>query len=125
MKTVWQDLRYAIRMFMKSPGFAAIAILTLALGIGANTALFSVVNGVLLNPLPYADPDRLVAIYAKTADSGHSSISYPNFLDWVREQQSFLAIAAYREEDYNLTGRGNRSACQRRWCRRAFSRCWA
>ncbi|HUE04472.1 MAG TPA: ABC transporter permease [Bryobacteraceae bacterium] len=106
METFLQDIRYGIRMVAKSPGFAAIAILTLALGIGANTALFSVVNGVLLNPLPYRQPDRLMAIYAKTKEFEHSSISYPNFLDWVRSQRSFSSIAAFREENYNLTGVG-------------------
>ena len=106
METFLQDIRYGIRMVAKSPGFAAIAILTLALGIGANTALFSVVNGVLLNPLPYRQPDRLMAIYAKTREFEHSSISYPNFLDWVRSQRSFSSIAAFREENYNLTGVG-------------------
>jgi len=106
MDTLLQDIRYGIRMVAKSPGFAAIAILTLALGIGANTALFSVVNGVLLNPLPYQESDRLVAIYAKTKEFSHSSISYPNFLDWVRNQRSFSSMAAFREENYNLTGMG-------------------
>jgi predicted permease len=106
METLLQDIRYGIRMVVKSPGFAAIAILTLALGIGANTALFSVVNGVLLNPLPYEQPERLVALYSKTKEFLHSSISYPNFLDWVREQRSFSSLAAFRQEDYNLTGMG-------------------
>ncbi|MGD0359804.1 MAG: ABC transporter permease [Bryobacteraceae bacterium] len=106
METLLQDIRYGIRLVAKSPGFAAIAILTLALGIGANTALFSVVNGVLLNPLPYHQPDRLVAIYAKTKEFSYSSISYPNFLDWVRSQRSFSAIAAFREDNLNLTGMG-------------------
>ena len=106
METLLQDIRYGIRLIAKSPGFAAIAILTLALGIGANTAVFSVVNGVLLNPLPYAQPDRLVAVYAKSKAFDHSSISYPNFLDWVRDQRSFSALAAYRGDDYNLTGMG-------------------
>jgi predicted permease len=106
MDTLLQDMRYGIRMVAKSPGFAAIAIVTLALGIGANTALFSVVNGVLLNPLPYRQPDRLVAIYAKSKEFSHSSISYPNFLDWVRTQRSFSSLAAFREENYNLTGMG-------------------
>src|SRR5271155_3114925 len=106
MTAVIQDLKYAFRMLAKSPAFTAVAILTLALAIGANTALFSVVNGVLLNPLPYEQPDRLVAMYSKTAQFSHSSISYPNFLDWVRDQRSFSAMAAFRQEDYNLTGSG-------------------
>jgi predicted permease len=106
METLLQDIRYGIRMVAKSPGFAVIAILTLALGIGANTALFSVVNGVLLNPLPYEQPDRLVAVYSKTQQFSHSSISYPNFLDWVRAQSSFSEMAAFREDVYSLTGMG-------------------
>jgi predicted permease len=106
METLLQDIRYGVRMVVKSPGFAVIAILTLALGIGANTALFSVVNGVLLNPLPYEQPDRLVAVYSKTNEFSHASISYPNFLDWVREQHSFSEMAAFRQDDYNLTGMG-------------------
>ena len=96
METLWQDFRYGLRMLAKAPAFTAIAILTLALGIGANTAIFSVVNGVLLNPLPYEQPDRLVALYSSTKDFHHSSISYPNFLDWVRDNQSFSALAAFR-----------------------------
>ena len=106
MESLLQDIRYGVRMVAKSPGFAAIAIFTLALGIGANTALFSVVNGVLLNPLPYQQPERLVAIYAKNQQFSHSSIAYPNFLDWVRAQHSFSALAAFRPDDYNLTGMG-------------------
>jgi predicted permease len=101
-----QDLRFALRMLRKNPGFAAIAILTLALGIGANTALFSVVNGVLLNPLPYDYPDRLVAIYARTPDFRFSSISYPNFLDWCRYNHSFSNLASFRMDSFNLTGMG-------------------
>ena len=106
MNTLLQDLRYAVRMLARSPGFMAIAILTLALGIGANTALFSVVNGVLLNPLPYPQPQQLAALYSRTKQFPQSSISYPNFLDWQRDNQTFAALAAYRGEDYNLTGVG-------------------
>ncbi|HEY7893548.1 MAG TPA: ABC transporter permease [Gemmatimonadaceae bacterium] len=106
MNTLIQDTRYAIRTLLRSPAFAAIAILTLALGIGANTALFSVVNGVLLDPLPYPDPGRLVALYGKAPGADHSPISYPNFLDWQRDTRSFSSIALYHNEDYNFTGAG-------------------
>jgi ABC-type antimicrobial peptide transport system permease subunit len=81
-------------MLAKNPGFTAVAVLTLALGIGANTAIFSVVNGVLLNPLRYAEPDRLVTLYSGTPEFPKASISYPNFLDWVRDNRSFSAMAA-------------------------------
>ncbi len=106
MQSFWQDVRYGLRMLLKAPGFTAIAIVTLALGIGANTALFTVVNGVLLNPLPYRESDRLVALYAKSKEFSRSSISYPNFLDWQRENRSFSALAAFRADNLNLTGAG-------------------
>ncbi|HKQ86464.1 MAG TPA: ABC transporter permease [Candidatus Acidoferrales bacterium] len=106
MTSLLQDIRYAIRILAKAPGFTIIAILTLALGIGANTALFSLVDGVLLNPLPYAQPDRLVAVYTHTRNFNHSSISYPNFLDWVRDNRSFSGLAAFRSDDMNMTGLG-------------------
>jgi len=106
MISFWQDLRYGLRVLLKNPGFTAIAILTLALGIGANTALFSVVNGVLLNPLPFAKPDELVAVYAKSPTFGESSIAYPNFLDWQKDNQSFASLSAFRSDDYNMTAAG-------------------
>lgn len=106
MNTFLQDLRYALRVLAKSPGFTVIAVLTLALGIGANTALFSVVNGVLLNPLPYPQPERLTALYSRTKQFQYSSISYPNFLDWQRDNRSFSALGAYRGDDFNMTGQG-------------------
>src|SRR5579863_1926387 len=102
-----QDIRFGIRTLAKAPGFTAIAILTLALGIGANSALFSVVNGVLLNPLPYPEPDQLTAVYATTNTFGHSSIAYLNFLDWQKQNGSFSAFAAYRNQDYFLIGSGD------------------
>ena len=101
-----QDLHYGLRMLAKNPGFTAVAVLTLTLGIGANTAIFSVVNGVLLNPLPYQQPDQLVALYSRTAEDPRSSSSYPNFLDWVRDNRSFSALAAYRADNFNLAGMG-------------------
>jgi len=106
MTSFGQDVRYGLRVLLKSPGFTAIAVLTLALGIGANTALFSVVNGVLVNPLPFPKPNELVAVYSRTATFEQSSISYPNFLDWQRENHSFAALAAFRGDDYNMTGTG-------------------
>src|ERR1700683_5454327 len=92
-------------MLAKSPGFTAIAILTLAMGIGANTALFSVVNGVLLNPLAYPHPGQLVAIYGKTPGSNLGPITYLNFLDWQRDTQTFSSMAMYRNRDMNFTGK--------------------
>jgi len=106
MEAFVKDLRYGLRMMAQNPAWTAVAVVTLALGIGANTTLFSVVNGVLLNPLPYPQPDRLIALYSRTSDSPRWSISYPNFLDWVRDNRSFSALAGYRSEDYNLTGMG-------------------
>ncbi|HUB83623.1 MAG TPA: ABC transporter permease [Bryobacteraceae bacterium] len=105
MRTLSQDLLYAIRTFRKSPAFAAIAIVTLALGIGANTALFSVVNGVLLNPLPYPHSDRLVSVYASTPGVVRGPIVYLNFLDWQHDTQTLASMAAYRNQDYNFTSR--------------------
>ncbi len=106
METLLQDLRYGLRMLAKSPGFTAIAILTLALGIGANTALFTVVNGVLLNPLAYPHSGQLVALYGKSAGFDQAPISYLNFLDWQRDTQTFSSMAIYRNQDYNFTGMG-------------------
>jgi predicted permease len=106
MNTLFHDLRYGMRMLAKNPGFSAVAVLTLALGIGATTAIFSVVNGVLLNPLPFAQSERLVALYSRTPQDPQWSISYPNFLDWVRNNRSFSALAAYRADNFNLTGVG-------------------
>src|SRR2546429_3667345 len=102
----FQDLHFGLRMLRKSPGFAAIAILTLALGIGINTALFTIVNSVVLNPLPYPQPSRLVSIYQRTAQFQTAGDTYPNFLDWEKENRSFDALAAYSEHDFNLTGVG-------------------
>jgi predicted permease len=106
MTSFLQDIRFGLRVLAKNPGFTAIAILTLALGIGANTALFSVVNGVLLNPLPFPNPDELVAVYTKSPNFQESSISYPNFLDWQKDNHSFASLSAFRSDDFNLTGAG-------------------
>ena len=100
------DLQYAFRQLVKSPVFTIIAILTMALGIGANTAIFSVVNGVLIIPLPYPHSDRIIVLYEQLPDFKDGSISYPNFLDWQRMNNRFSALAAYRPTGYNLSGGG-------------------
>jgi predicted permease len=106
LKSLPQDLRYGSRVLVKSPGFSLIAILTLALGIGANTAIFSVVNGVLLNPLPFHDPHQLVSMFQEMPNFKNGSISYLNFTDWRRMNTTFAAMAAYRSTGFNLSGNG-------------------
>jgi predicted permease len=107
MRSLYQDLQYAARQMMKSPGFAVIAILTLAIGIGANTTIFSVVNGVLLNPLPYPESNRLVTLFHHKQNFSKGSISYLNFLDWQHDNRSFDAMVAYRNSGgMTLTGSG-------------------
>jgi predicted permease len=101
-----QDLRYGARTLRKNPGFTAIAILTLALGIGANTSLFSVVNGVLLNPLPYPHPEQLVTMHESKPNFKNGSISYPNFRDWQKQNHTFSGMAITRSYTYTLTGKG-------------------
>lgn len=91
-----KDLRYAFRTLRKSPGFSSVVILTMALGIGANTAIYSIVNSVLLRPLSFPEPDRLVAIYTSAASGQNDNISYANFLEWPRDSQSFAYLAAYQ-----------------------------
>ncbi len=103
---VRQDVTYSLRRLLAEPGFTLVAVATVALGIGANTAVFSVVNGVLLNPLPFPEPDRLMAVYSRTGDGQRGSSSYPNFLDWAADNRSFTELAAFRPDDLNLTGAG-------------------
>jgi predicted permease len=106
METLLNDIRYALRQLRKSPGFAAIAIITLGLGIGANTSLFSVVNGVLLNRLPYPQSERLVTLSESKPNFEYGSISYPNFRDWQNDNQTFSSMAIYRSYAFSLTGSG-------------------
>jgi len=106
MTTLLQDLRYGLRLFRQTPGVTLIAVLSLAIGIGANTAIFSVVNAVVLNPLPYHDSDQLVSLFQDRPNFHRASISFPNFQDWQRMNRSFTALAAYRNTGYNLLGRG-------------------
>ncbi len=102
-----QDLQFGARMIAKSPGFAVIAIVTLALGIGANTALFSVVNGVLLNPLPYPEPEQLVTLHESKPNFDSGSISFPNFRDWRKENTTFSMMGISRGYAFGLTGAGD------------------
>ena len=99
-----QDVRFAFRMFAKTPGFTAVAVLTLALGIGANSAIFSFVYGVLLAPLPYRDASRLVVMNETTPRVGTVSVSHPNFLDWRAQSHSFSQMAAVYHVGFNLAG---------------------
>src|SRR5437868_14627098 len=109
MRTMWQDLRYGIRVLLKRPGFTAITVLTLSLRIGANIAIFSVVNAVLLRPLPFAEPDRLV--YAEGMDlrdgTKGGAISPPDFLDYREQNHVFERLAAFQPISFTVTGDGS------------------
>jgi putative ABC transport system permease protein len=108
MKTFWQDIRYGVRMLHKDAGFTAIALLTLALGIGANTAIFSILDAVLLKPLPFPDPRTLMAIWGTDSKNGeaHRALSYPDFTDYRDQNRSLEALAAYTDGTFTLTGNG-------------------
>jgi predicted permease len=106
MTGLWQDLRYATRQLRKSPGFAAIAVLTLALGIGANTAIFSVVNSVLIKPLPYPNSQQLVQIFETAPSTNRNAVSGGAFKDWHQQSSKFSHLAVYEETRLNLTGGG-------------------
>jgi predicted permease len=106
METLLQDVRYGFRLLLKSPGFTAVAVLTLALGIGANTALFSVISGVLLSPLPFPQPDQLVTLHENKPNFEGGSVSYPNFRDWQKDNRSFSSVALARTYAFSLTGVG-------------------
>ena len=109
MNTIWQDIRFGVRLLRKQPGFLAVAVLTLGLGIGANTAIFSIINGVLLKPLPYVEPERLVMLWERKQPNATSSgfeqemVTPPNFADWQTQQQSFSHLAFWTgDSEFNL-----------------------
>jgi putative ABC transport system permease protein len=106
MKTLWQDIKYGLRTLLAKPGFTLIAVVTLALGIGATSTIFSFVNGILLRPLPYQDSERLVLIDETAVNRGVSSmgVSFPNFVDWREQNQVFTGVAAYDDRSFSLTG---------------------
>ncbi|HKW34145.1 MAG TPA: ABC transporter permease [Candidatus Acidoferrum sp.] len=107
IETLTRDIRYGLRALRSNPGFSVVAILTLALGIGANTAIFSVIDSVLLRPLPYADPDRLVMVWEDLQGSNpHNTVSPPDFLDWGQRNAVFSGMAGLFDQHANLTGNG-------------------
>jgi putative ABC transport system permease protein len=114
MNTLFQDIRFGLRMLLKSPSISIVATIALALGIGANTAIFSVVNAVLLRPLPFPDPDSLVALFETDLQRGlqRGSHSYPNFFDIRSQNTSFERVSTYRSGDYIMTGRGEPARLQ-------------
>jgi putative ABC transport system permease protein len=106
MQTLLQDLRYGVRMLLKNPGVTAVAVLTLALGIGANTAIFSVVNAVMLRPLPYQSPERLVSLWENVPVHGKWRVTPANFFDWKKQNTVFAEMAAFGFYSVTLTGSG-------------------
>lgn len=120
LEIFWQDLRYGLRMLLKNPGFTTIAVLALALGIGANTAIFSVVNGVLLKSLPFPESERLFALSETSKDSPVMSVAYPNYLDWRTRQTVFEDLAARYSAGGVLTGDGEPERVLGRWVTASF-----
>jgi putative ABC transport system permease protein len=114
METFWQDVRYGLRMLLKAPSFSIVATIALALGIGANTAIFSVVNAVLLRPLPFPNSEQLMMVWEndKTRGQQRGSASYPNFADWRDQNHVFEHMASFHNSDFILTGRGESSRLQ-------------
>src|SRR5690348_2383899 len=100
VETLWQDLRFAARMLRKNPGFTTVAVLTLALGIGASTSIFSVVYAVLLRPLPYPNPEKIVRVWEQASNGRQMNLAGPNFHDFFTQNDTFSSLAAY---GYGLT----------------------
>jgi putative ABC transport system permease protein len=120
MDNLTKDIRFALRSLLRHPGFTAVALLTLALGIGINAALFSVVNGVLLNPLPFAQPEQLVVIDQSKPNFETGAIPYPNFLDLRKENQTFAAMSIFRSAAFSLIGSGEPERVNGRYVSAAF-----
>jgi putative ABC transport system permease protein len=114
MENLWQDIRYGLRMLLKAPSISIVATMALALGIGANTAIFSVVNAVLLRPLPFANSATLMTVWETDSVRGQNrgTASYPNFADWRSQNQSFEGLASFHSNDFIMTGRGESARLQ-------------
>ena len=114
MNILLQDIRFGLRMLLKSPSISIVATIALALGIGANTAIFSVVNAVLLRPLPFPNPDTLVSVFETDTRRGQErgSHSYPNFMDLRAQNTVFERVATYHSSDFIMTGRGEPARLQ-------------
>src|SRR5205809_633935 len=115
METIIQDLKFAARTLLRRPGFVAVAVITMALGIGANTAIFSVVNGVLLKPLPYPNPDRLMALAETSKEVPETAVSYPDYLDWRAQSTVFEDMAVRMPAGFVFTGDGEPERIVGRW----------
>src|SRR5437764_7362310 len=100
----WQDLRYAVRSLRKAPGFTAVTVLVLAIGIGANSAIFTLVDAALIRPLPFAQPEQLVMLWERPPSAAHNRVSPLNFLDWTEQQQTFASMTAIAGGGRTLTG---------------------
>lgn len=106
VETLWHDVRFGLRMLRKSPVFTDVAVLTLALGIGANTAIFSIVNGVLLHPLPFPHSEQLIILHESKPNFEFGGISLPNFKDWRKENHAFSSMSVSHGYYFSLTGEG-------------------
>ena len=104
--SIWRDLRYAARSLRRAPGFTVVTIVVLALGIGANSAMFSLVDAALLRSLPFGQPDRLVMLWERAPRFAHNRVSPLNYLDWSEQQKTFAAFAAIAGGSRTLTGNG-------------------
>ena len=108
METFWQDLRHTVRNLLQAPGFTLVAALTLAIGIGANTAVFSIINAILLRPLQFRAPDELVRLYETESAPGNYPFAGPDFVDWKAQNSTFQDMALYGwGNDFNLSGSGS------------------
>ncbi len=114
METLGKDIRYGLRMLLKAPSVSIVATIALALGIGANTAIFSVINAVLLRPLPFSNSEQLMAVWESDQTRGvlRGSYSYPNFMDLREQNHSFDQVASYHQSDFIMTGRGEPARLQ-------------